>query len=60
MLEESWSIDLRNREDYCPDCEAKSHYAKLQQIQSDDENIEKIRNALCFILENFEWEVKEG
>jgi len=65
-LTDKFVINLRKSEEYCADCEAISHYATLQNINFKDGNtdfsecLEKLRDALCFVLENVDWPTNDG
>lgn len=51
--------DLKSK---CIDCEARTYWAKLNQMNPNidtQENIELIKGALIFVLENMDWPVSE-
>lgn len=51
-----------NKFERCLDCEAKSHWAKIQGLEplNTVEAIETIQRALIWILENTDYPVGEG
>lgn len=65
LLNEMKNEDLHDKIEFttCLDCQAKSHVAILESLNFDNENscvlgyMEKLKEALVFVLENTDWPV---
>ncbi len=52
---------MKEDKERCLDCEAKSHWARLQELNLNDvkESLNKMQDALIWILENTDYPVGE-